>query len=141
MKLRFTSVFTLVVLAAMLVVGCGDDAATTPIIDTTPPLAPVIEGARGDDGFVRVWWQHNTEADLRGYNVYLVGNSIQKLNRAPLEGNMFAAPTDLGGTVQVYLTALDWSGNESAPSNAKSVTIAPDDVPDVFADHKVIDAP
>lgn len=116
MKRRSAIWIGLAVVPTLALVGCGSDPTTIP--DTTPPLAPQLTGAIFDDGAVGVWWEPNTEPDLAGYNVYLVENGVTR-PAAPADSdkNFIVVPTgSTPGLVQVYLTAKDFTGNESSPS-------------------------
>ncbi len=124
MKLSFASLFVMLLLATVMVVGCSD-SATVSQPDTTPPLAPVVVGAKGTVDVVSVWWQQNIEPDLAGYNVYVVENgSTVRLNRLPITDPYMVIPTNGATTMGVRVTALDWSGNESSPSAQKTVNIS-----------------
>jgi len=116
MKRRSAFWIGLVVVPTLVLVGCGSDPQTTP--DTTPPLAPQLSGATFDDGAVGVWWEPNTEPDLAGYFVYLIENGTARpANLAACANNYMVAQVESGaGPVQVYVTAIDVSGNESSPS-------------------------
>lgn len=66
-------------------------------------------------------WTANSESDLAGYNVY-VGNT--KLNGALLTGTSYTATGLVQGQTYSYtVTAVDQAGNESAKSDAKTVTV------------------
>ena len=125
MKLRYAALL-LVALVPALLVGCSSDATTGPIIDTTPPLAPIMSGAGGDAQAIGLWWEANTEADLAGYNVFAVeGGVVRKVNKLPVTTNYYTfAPKD-PSQVQVYVTAIDYSGNESGASQSKSILATP----------------
>jgi|RhiMetdeSRZDD1v2_1073273.scaffolds.fasta_scaffold00020_91 hypothetical protein len=115
MKRRFVMVLALM-LPLVAFWGCGTDTTTTP--DTTPPLAPQLSGATLQDGIVGVWWQSNTEPDLAGYNVYLVENGVTRPAATdPITSSYFVVDAgSTAGPIQVYVTAIDYSGNESSPS-------------------------
>jgi len=122
MKLRVTSLLALFVIPA-LVMGCGGDAASTSAPDTTAPLAPVISGARAGDTIVGIWWDNNVEPDLAGYNIYSVENgTVRKVNQVPQVSNYYTYKSD-SPLVQVFVTAIDWSGNESGPSQSRNLTL------------------
>jgi len=121
MKPRFVILFALLVVPALVVLGCGNDTTFSP--DTTPPLAPVLQGANMDAGMVAVWWQPNAESDLNGYYVYLEEDGVTTLsNRRPLS-NAYAVIPVTGNSVRVYVTAVDISGNESSPSASARPTL------------------
>lgn len=121
---------------AIFAMGCGDSANSV-ALDTTPPLAPVMEGANKADGAIAVWWQPNAEADLDGYNVYVIENGVtDQVNLHPVDESYYAIPTDGNHNVQVYVTAVDFSGNESSPSSTRNVGI---DVDTDFDARDIID--
>lgn len=110
-----------IVLALLPIVGlggCGADTTTSP--DTTPPLAPQIDGATIDHNIVGVWWQANTEPDLAGYFVYVVENGVTRSAVAdPITTNYLLVDVGTTESVEVYVTAIDYSGNESSPSASR----------------------
>ncbi len=64
-------------------------------------------------------WTANSEPDLAGYNVYrsaVSGGSVTKLNSAPVTGTTYDDAPPGTGTFYYVVTAVDTSGNESAPS-------------------------
>jgi len=84
-------------------------------IDTTPPAAPIALTARAGDTQVHLSWMPNTEKDLAGYNVYIDGT---KKNSQLIKSNKYDARGLINGeTYTFYVTAVDYSGNESEPSN------------------------
>ena len=100
--------------ATIILSGCGLDSATTP--DTAPPQAPAISQAYAKgNGKAVVTWSPNTEVDLAGYNVYHVGPT-SKVNAAPIQTPYFVDENLPEGAVFYRVTAVDRSGNESAPS-------------------------
>ncbi len=115
MKPSFVSLYALLLVPALLFVGCGDDETTAP--DTAPPLAPVLSGANEDGGLIAVWWEENTEPDLAGYYVYLEQDGITRLvNTTPISNAYATIHVTPDSPLHVFVTAVDWSGNESSPS-------------------------
>jgi hypothetical protein len=115
MKPRFVPFYALLLVPALLFVGCGDDDPTA--LDTVPPLAPVLNGAIEDGGLVAVWWAENTEPDLAGYFLYLEQDGTTRLvNATPLANAYATIQIVENSPIHVYVTAVDWSGNESSPS-------------------------
>jgi hypothetical protein len=124
MKLSFASLFAIVLISAVLLVGCGD-SETVSRPDTTPPLAPVVLGALGNDNAVGLWWQRNTEPDLAGYLVYKVERGVTTcVTRTPILDTYYAVTPNGYATVQLYVTALDWVGNESSPSQVQTANLS-----------------
>jgi hypothetical protein len=122
MKPRFAMLVALV-LVAPLFAGCGSDKITA---DTTPPLAPTIEGASMGEAVLGAWWAPNTEPDLAGYNVYATQNGTTwMVNTQPITQNFVAVEIPNGvDPVTVYVTAIDFSDNESSPSATLAATNA-----------------
>lgn len=144
MKRCFASLFAVGIVAALFVVGCGD-SATVSQPDTAPPLAPVILGARGGDGVVGIWWRTNTEPDLAGYHIYITqAGQTRRMSRYPIQNNYFSWDEIGTDTVQLYVTAVDWTGNESSPSATKMLSASRDGQirsPVEGLDHKELDQP
>jgi hypothetical protein len=137
MKPRFVPLYALLLVPALVFVGCGDDPQTAP--DTTAPLAPVLTGATETDGLLAIWWEPNAEADLAGYHVYLIQDgSTSLINDTPMVNNFAAMEIDANGSARVYVTATDLSGNESGPSVTRKVTELDDeDGRDTGGDHPI----
>lgn len=126
MKRCFASLFAVALVAVPLLVGCGD-SATVSRPDTAPPLAPVILGARGADGTVGLWWRNNTEPDLAGYHVYKTDSGLtRRMTTFPIRETYMSWVEAGQETVELYVTAVDWTGNESSPSVTKEVNPARD---------------
>lgn len=125
MKPRFVILFALLVVPALVVLGCGNDTTFSP--DTTPPLAPVLQGANMDAGMVAVWWQPNAEPDLNGYYVYVETDGVAKLANSRPITTAYSVVQVQGPAVRVYVTAVDISGNESSPSASARPTLVEND--------------
>ena len=126
MKRSFASLFAVLLMATLGVVGCGD-STTVSQPDTAPPLAPVVLGARGSDGAVGLWWRTNTEPDLAGYHVYATVDGVTQrmTSRVPIVETYFAWVADGNNSIALHVTAVDWAGNESSPSVTKLVSPSP----------------
>lgn len=86
----------------------------------------MVTGARADDSTIGVWWESNIEADLAGYNVYAVQNgAAKKINVGLVTRTYLVYERPAGGNSTIYVTAQDWTGNESGPSKPKPVTVVP----------------
>lgn len=87
-------------------------------LDRTPPSIPQgLFLERFQDG-IRLTWKKNEEDDLLGYYVYRVEGSLRKrLNDTPIKEERFvdADPPGLR-YFSYFVTAVDFSGNESEPS-------------------------
>ena len=72
-------------------------------------------------------WEPGLEADLQGYNIYRAdapGGSFRRLNTAPLTGPAYHDPAVAPGRSYRYrVTAVDRTGNESAPSQPLPQTV------------------
>jgi len=78
-------------------------------------LVPVLVSAQSS---VTLVWDANTETDLAGYRLY-----CDKLPMLDV-GNVTTIGVDLpAGDNSCYVTAYDFSGNESAPSNVATTVI------------------
>lgn len=83
-------------------------------IDNTPPLPPLGVSVTAGNSELNIAWNHNTESDLKGYNVYINGT---KHNSVPITTNSYsAAPLTNGTSYAVQVTSVDFSNNESAKS-------------------------
>src|SRR5215210_8374244 len=93
--------------------------------DTTAPAAPSGLTATPGDGSVALDWDDNAEPDLAGYRVYR-RNADGSWPTSPLTTTTASNYTNSGltnGTSYTYrVTAVDGSGNESAPSASVSAT-------------------
>ena len=122
-------------MAAVALVGCGNDSPTGP--DTAPPLAPeLLSGYSKAEGKVSLVWTPNAESDLAYYNIYEVGVD-EPIGFAPAgtRAIVFESPTE--SPTPYRITAVDQSGNESAPSKTISIeystppTAEPDNLIDI----------
>ncbi|MCH8041911.1 MAG: DUF1593 domain-containing protein, partial [Nitrospinae bacterium] len=97
------------------VVGQGGAVA-----DSTPPSAPIIQQAQADSASqITVSWTAATdEVGVTAYTLYRNGTAIGTTPTLNYVDKGLAAGTTYAYTV----TALDAAGNESAPSEAASVT-------------------
>src|SRR5215210_3967278 len=93
--------------------------------DTTAPAAPSGLTATPGDGSVALDWDDNAEPDLAGYRVYR-RSADGSWPTSPLTTTTASNYTNSGltnGTSYTYrVTAVDGSGNESAPSASVSAT-------------------
>jgi hypothetical protein len=117
-------------LTLLIGTGCGSDETTGPQkqdpVDEIAPLAPVgLVARRNQQGF-SAGWQPNTEPDLFGYHVYVLGadpaapDSWARVTEAPLQNRGFSwvDPSELLETYTIRVSAVDEVGNESVWSAA-----------------------
>lgn len=90
--------------------------------DSYSPARPTGVSATAYDPGVAVQWSRNTEADLAGYNVYLVqGQSATKLNQALITaGTTYFHDPGVAGAVY-GVTAVDMANRESHRATATAV--------------------
>lgn len=105
-------------------------------IDDLPPVAPVGLFGTPASTSVSLDWFDNLESDLAGYNVYVnTTNSLATANLANTggivtESQFTAASLDSETEYYFWVTALDYSQNESAASSPlQMTTLAPDATP------------
>jgi hypothetical protein len=100
---------------------------TVLLADTFPPQPPagLVAVPAGTGSAIDLSWEPDTETDLAGYHVYRqeltasnqpIGAS-QRLTQTPVTGPAFHDDTAIAGHHYAYrVTAIDATGNESAPS-------------------------
>ena len=111
-----------VALAALAFTGCDNNGEISGP-DTAPPLAPHVSHAYAKDaGRVILTWIPNSESDLLGYNVYQLGPNT-RINSIPVQDTRFSTNAGSDQVVFYRVTAVDRSGNESAPSATVEVLI------------------
>ena len=108
---------------------------STPIIvatsDTFAPIVPsglaAIPGGTATTAAIDLSWQPDTDPDLAGYNVYRRSNgAFQRITATPTLGPAFSDTSVTPGSAYTYrVTAIDSSGNESAPSTEVTETARP----------------
>jgi hypothetical protein len=103
---------------------------TVTMLDTFPPGIPIgLEavpgGATASDRSIDLSWTPDIDPDLAGYSVYRqevtsagqVAGTATRLNTSPIVGPAYRDQTAVPGHRYAYrVTAVDASGNESAPS-------------------------
>jgi hypothetical protein len=99
----------------------SEDSPLTEITprDTFPPAAPRALSAIYAAEAVELVWTANAEPDLAGYNVYRreEGGPAQRLNPETLRTPIYRdTAVTAGHKYLYYVTALDLTNNESAPS-------------------------
>ena len=89
--------------------------------DSSAPSTPTGLTARKSDGMVLVGWNENKEEDLMAYYIYRSAEDNQAYTTYTLAETVLKGETgkemDLWQQNNyMYLTAIDYYGNESAPS-------------------------
>lgn len=69
-------------------------------------------------------WKPNTESDLAGYRIYRNGLPLVKVDKTVTIYRDANIPADMLA-VSYYVTAIDTSDNESAPSNVVTKVFLP----------------
>nr|WP_034680172.1 S8 family serine peptidase [Caldalkalibacillus mannanilyticus] len=104
-------------------------------IDNVPPAAPANLQAEADSiGNVNLSWEPVADEDLAKYYVYRStesGVNYEKVGTSTTP-SYTDGDTPFASTFYYVVKAVDYSGNESAPSNEASVTITPPVV--IFSD-------
>lgn len=119
-------------LGAAQVEGVDSPSVEVTPSDIYPPASPtglqaVYSGA-GQQPFIDLTWNANTDADLAGYNVYRheEGTQAVKVNSALLKSPAYRDATVVAGKHYFYsVTAVDVRGNESARSGETSESTPP----------------
>jgi len=103
---------------------------TITMLDTFPPAMPtgleaIPGGATPSDRSIDLSWTPDTDSDLAGYSVYRqevtstgqLAGPAARLNPSPIVGPAYRDQTAVPGHRYAYrVTAVDATGNESAPS-------------------------
>ncbi len=110
-------------------------------VDIVPPAPPTGVKAVLKNGRISLTWPRSRETDLAGYNVYRSNTpdgDFKLLTDTSLAADAVEHISDVNvpGTVHYYrITALDTTGNESAPSHLAWVvppdTLGPDSISDL----------
>ncbi len=92
--------------------------------DVTPPAPPRDLAARMDGARVLLTWSPGGEPDLNGCHVYrLDGETPLRITPVVATEPLFEDPGRPDGEHLYEITAVDASGNESAPSNRAAVLV------------------
>ncbi len=111
------SVFMLLVLISFIITSCSE--ITSPE-DNLPPATPknfTLIG--GGDGQAHFRWVKNVEPDLKGYRLYRSVNNLTnfKFLVEIVQTEYVDRFLDYDSVYYYYLTAIDYSGNESEGTN------------------------
>ncbi len=110
----------------------GDDSQPVKVVahDVFPPAVPTgvqaVFSGTGQQSFIDVIWNANTESDLGGYNIYRheVGAEPVKINGELAKTPAFRDTGVAAGKTYLYsVTAVDVRGNESGHSEETSETV------------------
>jgi hypothetical protein len=112
--------------------GAHSTEAGLTVVDTTPPAVPMsLIGTAGDQS-ATLDWAPIWEDDIRGFNVYMstsAGGPYIKINgavvNAAISPQWAVGGLANGQTYHFRITAVDFSGNESAESVSVDVTPSP----------------
>jgi hypothetical protein len=116
------------ILAAALLVGCGDDSSSAPsepIVDTVPPATPADVSVDVIHARAVLSWTENAEPDLAGYALErsLDGGESWTVISTSLTNATYN--DDLRSQATYHVAARDETGNQSAFSGAVSYTAGP----------------
>jgi hypothetical protein len=105
--------------------------------DTVAPDVPTNVQVSAGDASAYVTWDKSTASDLAGYNVYVDG---AKVNTTLINGTSFTIDgLTNGNTVNVAVSAVDKSGNESILSSSVSVTPKMSLIPVIHTNYDLAD--
>ena len=92
--------------------------------DSTAPATPTGATATGGIGLVTLDWDENTEVDLKGYYVYEnTTNNFGTATKRFVFADKFTSGSLLYSTTYYFwISAVDFSGNESDPTTVVSAT-------------------
>lgn len=106
-------------------------------IDETPPSSPKGVSIQSASNGLIVSYKANTEPDLLGYNIYLNG---VRHNVTPISGLSYRiSGLESDKSYEVYVTAIDKSGNESLPSPIVTGVTKHDSIPIFDVGYNLID--
>ncbi len=102
-------------LISIILSSCINDKHLTEFNDTTPPKPPTGIYTITGDNWIKIYWEHNKEKDLAGYNIYRGYSYYGKYTYiGSANRNYFLDLTVKNGTTYYYaITAYDFDGNES----------------------------
>ncbi|MFH1369442.1 MAG: GH116 family glycosyl hydrolase [Elusimicrobiota bacterium] len=95
--------------------------------DGKVPAAPAGFSAVGGDDVIFLQWNRSAEPDILGYNVYRSKNpgaDFEKLTKIPVKTLKYNDKAGSAETLHYYVTALDFTGNESPASAKVSVSFS-----------------
>lgn len=95
--------------------------------DGKVPSAPSSLASGGGEEAVFLEWNAGAEPDILGYNVYRsrgAGQTYEKLTKAPLKNVKYVDRPGKAEALAYYVTAVDFTGNESPASPKTAVSQA-----------------
>ena len=98
----------------------------TGVGDTQPPATPTNPSGSGDVGSVQLTWAPASEPDFHHYNLYraTLPSGVSSLHRTGLTQASHTDTDVLPGATYAYrVTAVDETGNESAPTGEIQVRV------------------
>ncbi|MBI5018196.1 MAG: hypothetical protein HZB55_22250 [Deltaproteobacteria bacterium] len=103
------------------------EAVSVRLPDIVPPGSPVVTALVAAEGMISLRWQPAPDRDVAEYRVYResLDGKRSRLNVEPLGGGVrdYEDRTAQAGVVYRYtVSAVDASGNEGAPSEARSTS-------------------
>jgi hypothetical protein len=92
--------------------------------DSTAPSAPTLSVATGQNDLSILVWAASPSADVQYYNVYRFFDGAADTTKigTATSTNYFDYAAINGSPHNYYVTAIDYAGNESAPSSAMTTT-------------------
>jgi flagellar hook assembly protein FlgD/fibronectin type 3 domain-containing protein len=100
-------------------VGNSAEAKVNVRVDTNAPAAPMLSGKMETKSSGRLTWTQSAERDFAGYNLY---RDAQKVSPTLLKDVQYLDQNLKNGKYTYTVTALDFAGNESKPSNEVRLT-------------------
>ncbi len=125
MTKRSSILVTLFAAVALNAVGCSNDSATSPVVDTVAP-SPVldVDAAVVTPTSVEVTWAASPEADVVGYRVFRSVNGLAATLAVTVGTTDWTDSAVQLGSAYVYeVAAVDQAGNEGAHVVSAQVVI------------------
>lgn len=118
-KNRKSKIYLLLILSLVTfpLISCSEITAPADVFPPDSPKNFILIG--GGDGQVHFRWEKNTEIDIQAYQLYRSINNIDsfKLLASLNQTEFLDRFLEYDSTYYYYLTAIDFAGNESLPTN------------------------